>query len=683
MQRRELWQLTIMVICSLLAIATIFSACTSPLSPTAPPMPTATETPVPTSPPGATPTATPLIPPPGMALFRGITLYNPTRRFALMYSPEIWQMDRKWGWFVHRATGCTFEPEASGMGLEMEWTCSRDQITMGNLDFDRLTCIHIGQTVPGIVSYALTVGGDDFLFTICAANLDEDAFNRCRADAEAVLATFTPLEPLTGEFAASRSTLDVYEPPLRLDRVAWALARDVARWLSQGHNPADLTALLRTLPKLDAVEPKVIQLDLNGDGRRDVVVQPNLMGLPIIACVAHWGVVEFACIPLPGNFPEPTPTVDSNLSLQELTGDSLPEIIITYTVPGGSMSTELLYIFRCVYPGDCPQAFHARLITWAGPSSWALEPDPTQPGWQQIVLAYPHMWLENGFDHKTLNHPLGRQVWRWNAEVGRFVLAEETIDLEQSSWGPEAMITTEDRLRWYVNGGEAAFRAGDYGTALEWYNRALAGANAENWTPQPHQPDWRAYARFRRAETLALLGRPAEALPEMRAVAADYADDILGDLATAFLDGYGDGTARDAPARGVAGMQKVDARLYTYFYNENCAVLCFPIHAAGLLYPGAGLGAYLDAHPELVGDAGKLLQALQEVGFAAEDVRFEDAGGTPNAIAVITLRLPDAPNAGRALVEWKLTRSDGRWKVAPSPVPEWPTVGGSGSHSDR
>ncbi len=46
----------------------------------------------------------PLVSPPGMSIFRGISSYNPTRRFVLLYSPEIWQMDSERGGFVHQTT---------------------------------------------------------------------------------------------------------------------------------------------------------------------------------------------------------------------------------------------------------------------------------------------------------------------------------------------------------------------------------------------------------------------------------------------------------------------------------------------------------------------------------------------------------------------------------------------------
>ena len=317
-------------------------------------------------------------------------------------------------------------------------------------------------------------------------------------------------------------------------------------------------------------------------------------------------------------------------------------------------------------------------------SSWAFEPDPTQVDLQQIVLIYTHLYSD-GFDHKMVNHPVGRQIWRWDADAETFVWAEEIVDLERSGWGEGMPITVEDRLRWFTNLGEESFRSGEYGAALQQYDSVLALAASEGWTPEVGQPDWSGYSRFRRAETLALLGRSDEALADMQAVAAGYAGDPLGELAEAFLAGYGDGRATDAPARGIAAMQTVD--LYSHFYYERGGALCFPMEASGILYPGVGLTAYLNVHPELLEDAEELQAGLNAIGFSFEDVRLEGSGGVVEGRVLIDLRLPDAPNANGALATWTLARSAGQWRVTPPGPAEdmqgWPRVGGFDSLSLR
>jgi hypothetical protein len=371
--------------------------------------------------------------------------------------------------------------------------------------------------------------------------------------------------------------------------------------------------------------------------------------------------------------------MQGDIHVEELTGDDRPETLISYVLPGGSGSTELLYVYRWDDAGQPELVFNAALITWAGTSSWELALDGEQAGAQQIVLTYPHLYGD-GFDHKLLNHPLARQIWRWDGAAGRFRLADKTIRQPHMSWGPQPQETPEDWLRWTVNEGEGALRAGAYTAALEQYEQALGMAEAQGWTPEDDQPDWAGYTRFRKAETLALLGRDAEALDEMSALAEVYAGDLLGALAAAFLSGY-EGTPQgspDAAARAVAAMQGVD--LYNHLTYERGGALRFPMDAAGVLYPGAGLAAYLDAHPELASDPQNLLAGLQAVGFDATDVKLVGME------MQVTLRLPQASNTEGALVVWRLTSDGGGWRVVPTTSPDaqpgsltepgWPQVGG-------
>lgn len=225
------------------------------------------------------------------------------------------------------------------------------------------------------------------------------------------------------------------------------------------------------------------------------------------------------------------------------------------------------------------------------------------------------------------------------------------VDLERSGWEPDNPATVEDQLHWFINEGEVAFRSRDHEVALKWYEKVMTAARSEAWSQGGDQPDWVVYARFRRAETLALQGRSDEALPAMRSVADDYAEDPLGCLAVTLLDGYDDGSGAYAAARGVAAMQSEN--LYEHLYNERSGALRFPMNASGILYPGAGLVAYLEAHPLPMNDTEELLAGLREIGFAAEDVQHERIGMTYTEMT-ITLKLPDVPNGGERVVLWTL-----------------------------
>jgi len=158
----------------------------------------------------------------------------------------------------------------------------------------------------------------------------------------------------------------------------------------------------------------------------------------------------------------------------------------------------------------------------------------------------------------------------------------------------------------------------------------------------------------------------------MRAVATELDGDLLGELARAFLEGYGESVSPVDPAaaaRGVAAMGAVD--LYEHFYYERPGALRFPMDAAGILFPGAGLAAYLNAYPDLAGDLPRLRAGLDGISFAVEEVV-----SFPNGDLHITLRPSGMPSAGQDLVPWLLTREDDGWRVSlPSSEGEWPTVG--------
>ena len=471
--------------------------------------------------------------------------------------------------------------------------------------------------------------------------------------------TPVPVGPMADVYAV----LDTYEPPHASPETIAALTSGIARWLAQGNDPALLPDLLRASPKLQMTRPEVAQADLNGDGQEDVVVQTQLMGLPVLAFLRQGG--EYTALTLPDRFEDGLPTLRSGFIADDLTGDGRPETVITYMIPGGSSSTELLYAFRW-HEISPTLIFRADLITWAGLSAWTLQPDPTAPGRQQFVLTYPYIYRD-GFDHKMVKHPLGRQVWRWDEGAGRFALAEKGVDLNRSADGPHIPVTPGDRLRWWINEGETVFRAGDYEAALEKYEKALA--MAETWSRESHEPDWRGVARFRRGEILLLMGRTEEARAEMRALAGTYADDLLGELAAACLSGAGEEDSPDAPARCIAAMQKINL---WYLMDEQCGkgALCFPLHSTGVLYPPAGLSAYLNAHPELGEDPEAVRAALQSVGFVVEKVQRTESSGLWMVV-----------QAGGTPTEWTLVRDPrGRWRPHwPPACPSgfcWPVVGG-------
>ncbi len=410
-------------------------------------------------------------------------------------------------------------------------------------------------------------------------------------------ATPTPaLEAATsaGPFALTQAWLNEikagvdYIDAARLQRLAEALITDTAAYLDAAMAPDVLLAeqqpalarLVADLPGWESGE--VLPVDLDPAIETELVIAVGIGGDPLLYAYGADGHWQVAPVPWPEDL-----EVDPNLwpgavEAPDLTGDGAAELVATYRLRGGSGVWDFVQVFRWT-GADFALLFRADLLTWAGESRYALEPDPTQPGAMQIVLTYPHLY-SLGFDHKLVNHPLGRQVWRWDAGVGRFALAEIEVDLERSGWGAEAEVTVEDRLRWLVNEGETRFRQGDYEAALPWYDQARVLAEAEAWEPVDAAPHWSAFAAFRRAQLLLLTGQVDEGRAAMQTVADTWEGDVLAALAQAFLDGYGAGG--DGAAERAFEAMRVAVDLEKHFYYEGFGLLRYPMTAEGILFSG-------------------------------------------------------------------------------------------------
>jgi tetratricopeptide (TPR) repeat protein len=404
------------------------------------------------------------------------------------------------------------------------------------------------------------------------------------------------LEAVTsaGPFALTQVWLDElkagvdYIDEARLQRLAEALIADTAAYLDAAVAPGvplaeqqpALTRMAADLPGWESGE--VLPVDLDPDIETELVIGVGIGGDPLLYAYGSGGHWQVALVPWPDDL-----EVDPNLwpgavEAPDLTGDGAAELVATYRLRGGSGVWDFVQVFRWT-GADFVLLFRADLLTWAGESRYALESDPTQSGALQIVLTYPHLY-DLGFDHKLVNHPLGRQVWRWDAGVGHFALAESGANLERSGWGADAEVTVEDRLRWLVNEGETRFRLGDYEAALPWYEQALALAEAEAWEHVGDTPHWPAFAAFRRAQLLLLAEQMDEGRAAMQVVANTWEGDVLAALAQAFLNGYGEGDAGAAERAFEAMRAAVD--LEKHFYYDGFGLLRYPMTAEGILFSG-------------------------------------------------------------------------------------------------
>ena len=471
----------------------------------------------------------------------------------------------------------------------------------------------------------------------------------------------------------SQTVLTAYEPIADTQPVVTSLLTNLTCWFDLGGDPMALATLLDEATEFNNLTVTVTPLDVSGDEHQDIVVHIPVMDLPLLVFMNE--ATGFSGYALPANYAETLhghwwcdvifhspEQLSPLLVLTDLTGDGVADILLTYNFPGGSGFH--LQPLALQWRDDAFQTiFAAHLINWAGQARLILEPDSTSAGSQQIVLSYPYLYAD-GFDHKQFHHPLGQQVWRWSQADGRFTQADASVDLEHSDSDPTKIAPLSYRLHWLTNEGEQAYRQGDYDTALLRYNQVLTLAGESAWQPGRQEVGWPTYAAFRRALTLMLRGQadasppagwPAEGLASLQAVAADESDP-LGGLAVAFLSAYDDDTPLGL-AQGIAAMQSVD--IYRLFYDGVPGPLVFPINDPnGIVYPGAGLTAYLNAQPQPLTEADEIQRGLLANGFAVEKLDLNQAG-----ILQVTLRTPSASSAKERLVDWVLAQEASVWRV--------------------
>jgi hypothetical protein len=216
--------------------------------------------------------------------------------------------------------------------------------------------------------------------------------------------------------------------------------------------------------------------------------------------------------------------------------------------------------------------------------------------------------------------------------------------------------TPPETVRQQINTAESIFRKGELERALIAYRRAIEDAGLEQ-EPATSQVAWRTYAQFRIGEIDAMRGNAEGARAAMTKV--KEAGSALGDLATAFLEGFANGNV----SRGLATVQRVN--LHEQFYFENSGNLGFPMDASGVLFPGLAVAAYLNANPDVSQGSGEdLTGKLRDVGLnVASSATVDLAGdGHPEVVVVLSQAVPKelAPD-GQLQSLWLVTRSEAGW----------------------
>jgi tetratricopeptide (TPR) repeat protein len=459
-----------------------------------------------------------------------------------------------------------------------------------------------------------------------------------------------PRQTVNQAFDALKAALEGYQNGGDDGGKVIAATSDAASALLAGSGaptPASAETLSARLEALlpGGQKPITALADFDGDGQPDcLLATPGMFDFPALIFLS---TDSYGSRQLPPNekadgynddlLPAAWP---SGAQALDVTGDGQPEALVTFRLPGGSGVTDRVHAFQwSAGQRTFVEVFRATLVTWAGPSTWKMQPGPA--GSQEFVLNGPAFGV---FDHKLLAHPSATQVWRWAPGAGRFVKASESI-------------TPPQNQRQAVNQGEALLRLGDYAQAIRSYRAAVEDKTLAGRPETDHAPDWAAFAMLRLGQTYALAGQEAEARAVLQQTVARGGN--IGQLAGAFLEAY-----RGAPtvtnAWG-AFMKALD--LNEMLYQDKAGNLGFPMGTFSIYYPGLAVAAYLDTHPQaVVAAAGSLQAELWAAGITLDSLRVADIDG--NGDKEVVFVTPDRAGPDQLLEHaWLAHKQGGRWRV--------------------
>ncbi|MBI2939442.1 MAG: hypothetical protein HYY04_03310, partial [Chloroflexi bacterium] len=462
----------------------------------------------------------------------------------------------------------------------------------------------------------------------------QDAAGRWQGDEEITSPSATPetAPPAKAELppdtvaAANRlrRLIGALAGPVLVDRhaeVTEAFAAALRSFVAaDGDGDAESRAALQNeLTVLATSPPTILTTSAVGDPRRSIVASLGLSSVPVLVAERVGNQVWVMEVP-PGR-PDAS-TIARIQAVADLTGDRSAEVVITWTTQGASAAPVRILVLGWTEAGLRAQ-FDQTISNWAGPASWQLTPP------NRITISCLAFGV---YDHKLLTHPQQRQFWAWDGK--QFVLREQQTD-------------TPTIRRQMVNLAEAAFTAGRFDQAADWFRGA---AEFIGLADEPNMPvDWRGYSRFRRGQLFALQGKRAVAITELKQ--AEMAEEPLRGLAKAFRATY--------EARGVAA---AFAAIQTSDYpgrvfRETAGNLAWPIDAETLGALGWGLAAIHDRLPAgTAPTAANVAQAAKQAGLTVVDptVVDLDGDGNPEVAAIL-------PFGERERSLWLLHRRGDEW----------------------
>lgn len=478
--------------------------------------------------------------------------------------------------------------------------------------------------------------------------------------AQALLPTATVEAKPTPEdtaqmFAAAADALKNYQPPQSDPQPLYdALAQGIGDFLAVTSNgdvslegqPAlaqlqDALAEIPTIPEGTQAQATAIHTGDDQGGSRDVVfvTLPGIMGLPVIG-LERLGV-SYSALPPIGNNASSTEGRNfyaRNIEARDVTGDGQKELVYTLMFPGVSGVTNDVTVARWLAEeGTLHPIFHAALIDWAGESEYQFE---TTADAASLKLMFP--WF-GAFDHKLLAHPTATQTWEYDDRQDTFVRVNTTVEPAKTP-------------RQQLNAAEYLFRNGDLGGAINAYEKAWTDDTLQAEDFGESKADPKAFAKFRQAMLLGLLGRDADAKKLLNDVNAG--GNALAQIAQVYAK---NSSGKDGALRGWIAMANA-GDLYELIFESKAGNLDFPFEADEVYVVGGVVSAYLNTHADADQNTEALWNTLQTFGLKTTSRVSADLNGDGvNEFLFVTEEGGDSPNKAQQL--WFVYRKDKSWRV--------------------
>lgn len=479
--------------------------------------------------------------------------------------------------------------------------------------------------------------------------------------AQALLPTATvetkPTPPDTAAlFAPAADALASYHPPESDPQDLYdALAQGSGKFLAETSNGdvslegqpalAQLAQALGQIPNLPNDAPAqvtAIHTGIDQGGSKDLVfvALPGVLGLPLISLERLGSSYEA----LPPISPNSSATVEARnfyttgIEVRDVTGDEQKELIYTIMLPGASGVTNEVTIARWIPDQNTwHPIFRTALIDWAGESQYQFE---TTADAASLKLTFP--WF-GAFDHKLLAHPTATQTWEYGDKQDAFVRVSQSIEDAKTP-------------RQQLNAAEYIFRNGDLGGAVNAYERAWSDETLQAEDFGESRADPKAFAKFRQAMLLGVLGRDADAKKLLNQVSAS--GDSLAQIAQVYAK---NSSGKDGALRGWIAMANT-GDLYELIYESKAGNLDFPFEAGEVYAVGAVVATYLNVHTDADKNPDTLWNTLQSFGFKTTSRVSADLNGDgTNEFLFVTEEGGNSPNKAQQL--WFVYRKDGSWRV--------------------